>query len=481
MPLFIINNGWDGSIIDYGFSIGDLSGIKNFYFEISSNFQFYIIRFLYFLKIITNLPNELIFDLFTGIFLILFCYEVKRFSEKIFNLDKQHSLFCFIFALIFPVWNSLTEINLGLYLFCFYLAISGYRLFSNTKNIFKFIGIILILLSFSIKSNFAFVLALCLTENFYNYVQKKKINYNSIIIIFSISILGYLVNSFYFPPYGNYSGYNQIELSNLKWNIFIKNIKDYLSFLIYFILAPIFYIIFFKYKFKKKFMILNKDFKLKSLSLFFLMLMIMFPYVLVQKSTDIFNFTNFDSRHVFLLSVPFSIFLAIIIKKIKTEINVKTSNLFICIILLQSVILLTGSYFAKYNYTLIDQNLIKSFQKIKEPSSGYIIISSKKLQRNFYHLNNLAYKAYGKAAWIVLFDNNVDLQKKIEIENFFADYKKIFSKKVYSVKYVFNNMNKNCISVYDLKNEINPNSYFIKNFFINKGKYFKLSKILEKC
>jgi hypothetical protein len=80
------------------------------------------------------------------------------------------------------------------------------------------------------------------------------------------------------------------------------------------------------------------------------------------------------------------------------------------------------------------------------------IISSKKLQRNFYHLNNLAYKAYGKAAWIVLFDNNVDLQKKIEIENFFADYKKIFSKKVYSVKYVFNNMNKNCISVYDLKN-----------------------------
>ena len=175
MPLFIINNGWDGSIIDYGFSIGDLSGIKNFYFEISSNFQFYIIRFLYFLKIITNLPNELIFDLFTGIFLILFCYEVKRFSEKIFNLDKQHSLFCFIFALIFPVWNSLTEINLGLYLFCFYLAISGYRLFSNTKNIFKFIGIILILLSFSIKSNFAFVLALCLTENFYNYVQKKKL------------------------------------------------------------------------------------------------------------------------------------------------------------------------------------------------------------------------------------------------------------------------------------------------------------------
>ena len=71
--------------------------------------------------------------------------------------------------------------------------------------------------------------------------------------------------------------------------------------------------------------------------------------------------------------------------------------------------------------------------------------------------------------------------KKIEIENFFADYKKIFSKKVYSVKYVFNNMNKNCISVYDLKNEINPNSYFIKNFFINKDKYFKLSKILEKC
>jgi hypothetical protein len=454
-----------------------LSGIENWYHESSSNFQFFIIEFLYFLKIITKLPNELIFDLFTIIFLILFCYEVKRFSEKTFNLDKQHSLFCFIFALIFPAWNSLTEINLGLYLFCFYLAISGYRLFSDKKNILKFIGIILIISSFSIKSNFAFVLALCLTENFYNFVQKRKVNYNSIIVIFGVTILGYLVNSLYFPPYGNYSGYNQIDLSKFEWNIFFKNIKDYLSLFLYFFLVLIFYIIFNKNKLNKKTLILDNDLKLKLLTLFLLLLMIVFPYVVVQKSTDIFNFTNFDSRHVFLLAVPFSISLAVTIKKI----HKKTSNLFIYIIFLQSLILLTGSYFVKYNSTLIDQNLVKSFKKIKEPDSGYIIISTKELQRNFYHANNLAYKAYGKAAWLIKFDNNFDPVEKIKIEKFLPDYQKIFSKKVYSVKYAFNDMNKNCISIFELKNGINPKSYLKKIYVINQDKYFKLSKILEKC
>ena len=34
LPIFFINNSWDGSIIDYGFSIQDLSGIKTWYQEV---------------------------------------------------------------------------------------------------------------------------------------------------------------------------------------------------------------------------------------------------------------------------------------------------------------------------------------------------------------------------------------------------------------------------------------------------------------
>ena len=174
VPIFFINNIWDGSIISYGFSVSDISGIKNWYFESSSNFQFYVIKLLYLIKEISSLPNEIIFDTFTLIIFLLFCVEVKKYFQKIFRLNDDFNNLCFVLVLTFPVWNFLTEINLGLYITCFYLAIVGYRFFSSEILLKKLIGILLIFLSFSIKSNFAFIVGLSFLEFSYNLLVNKK-------------------------------------------------------------------------------------------------------------------------------------------------------------------------------------------------------------------------------------------------------------------------------------------------------------------
>ena len=58
----------------------------------------------------------------------------KKYSLIVFGLDNKLGNLCAIFAITCPLWDSLIAINLGLYLFCFYLALLGYRLFIS-KNL----------------------------------------------------------------------------------------------------------------------------------------------------------------------------------------------------------------------------------------------------------------------------------------------------------------------------------------------------------
>lgn len=481
LPIFFINNSWDGSIIDYGFSIQDLSGIKIWYWESSSNFQFIIINFLFIIKNLLNFSNELIFDLFTIIFLVLFCYEIQKYAQRVFGLDTHSSQACFAFALIYPVWNSLTEINLGLYLFCFYLAILGYRLFINKKFIINFLGIILMLCSFSIKSNFAFVLALPLIEFVHFFFQKKSIKYYVLAQIASLCVISYLINSFYFPPYGSYAGYNQIQLNNLNFIEIVKNLNDYFSFLFYFSFIPAIFFIYLKFSYKSKTTIFDSKTNFSFLVLFIFFLITLAPYILVQKSIDIFNFSNFDSRHAYLTVVPVSIFLAIIVKKISEKISFKAAILLKYLIIFQSLLILSLSYFVKYNSTLVDNNLIKTFQNLDEPRSGYIILYGDKLSRSYYHLNNLLYKSYNKAAWLVEI-NKKDKLKDINKEDFIKENStEILSKEAYPIKHAMNDQSDKCLTLYEFVNEINNKELITKLYLFNQKKYFILKKINEDC
>ena len=92
-PLFFIPNVWDGLISDYGFIKNNLSGIEAFYNEIGSPFQLVFFYIIYFLKKIIFLPHEFLFDVLTVITLVLFSYEIKKYSEVIFGLDNKWSNF----------------------------------------------------------------------------------------------------------------------------------------------------------------------------------------------------------------------------------------------------------------------------------------------------------------------------------------------------------------------------------------------------
>ena len=95
IPLFFIPNAWDGVIFDYGLIIENISGIEIFLKEIGSPFQLVFFYLIFFVKKITSISHEFLFDILTVITLILFSFEIKKYSQILFrlkNVDKNLSL-----------------------------------------------------------------------------------------------------------------------------------------------------------------------------------------------------------------------------------------------------------------------------------------------------------------------------------------------------------------------------------------------------
>lgn len=484
IPIYFIPNGWDSVIFDYAFAIQDLSGIKIWYQESSSNFQLLFINFLFFLNKFLNIPHEFLFDTFTSIVFFLFCYEIKKYAEILFNLDKKWSDLSFILAATFPVWHNLTPINLGLYLACFYLALLGYRLFINCKLPVKLLGIFLIICSFSIKSNFAFIIALSLAHNLKLFFDKKQVSKSNFPLILFISIFSYLININFFPPYGLYEGYNKIIFNDLNFSYLIKNLYNFLTFFIYYLwLLVIFaaYLFFFKKDNYKNFIKINKTSDFLVIGSLFLISI--GPYLLVQKSTDLFSFVDYEGRHAFTVSLSFAILFTIIIKKISESFfNKKVYFIIIFLFILQNVTLLSLGYYAKFENSIIKSTLTSDLKKINEPNGGYVFIISNEIKTwRSYEIGHIFYKAYNKTAWsgatLDFFEFSPEDGKKNESKISSA----ILKNNNYRTKYLIKDYNQECKITLRLKNEITQIDRLKKFYIFNKNKYFKIDSLKEDC
>ena len=196
-PIFLIpNNTWDSVIFDYAFTINDISGIEGWYKESRLDFQLQIIKIFFFINQKFNISHELIFDIFSSLALILYIYEIKRFQNILLGIENRWQTVCILIALTSPIWSVISSIVLGLYVFCFYLALLGYRFLINKKYLFKILGIIFIFFSLSIKSNLFLISGLALVHNtnlFFSDKSIQKKNIYILMLIFFIFIFIYKI------------------------------------------------------------------------------------------------------------------------------------------------------------------------------------------------------------------------------------------------------------------------------------------------
>ena len=91
--IFFLPDTHDGTIYDYGFETKNFSGIQTMMIEITRYFDLILLKIIFEICIFFNLPYLFVFDLLTFIILILFSYEVKKYSEIVFKLDNYWSNF----------------------------------------------------------------------------------------------------------------------------------------------------------------------------------------------------------------------------------------------------------------------------------------------------------------------------------------------------------------------------------------------------
>ena len=452
--LLFINQNWDGVIIDQSFLEKDLSKTKDWYFESSRHFQFYIIKILFYVKLFLNLPNNLIFSLFSIFTIILLSFELVFFFKKNFNPDLEILNFVFLLTAFFPVWQSLTSFNLSTYLFCIFLTMLGYRLLSEKFFLIRILGIILIFSSFSIESNFAFVLGLVICEQLIIFLNNKKISKKKFGLILGIVLIGYLENSILNPPINSYSGYNSLS------SIYDRNIEDILislsdlfSFFLFFLPVPLIFLFLLKLNFKD-FLNLFK----KIIPVLILIIIVKIPYIIVNRSADIFYFSGFESRHNYLLSVGMVCLIGIILSEIKKNNKILFSNLK-KLILFQSLILLMLMYFIKLNYSIINENIANTLKKNLKPESEYIFLVTKYLDLRSYEMDHILYKLYKEKKW------NSRIVRPSELNNIAKEIKD----------------NNKCVTIYKIENELSTKDILLKLYIFNQKKYFNLIKKNPEC
>lgn len=481
--VFFIPNMWDGSDFDHAFTTGHLEIINIWAFENSNPFLLVPIYFLYFLKKTFNINHEFLFDLFTIFFFLLFCFEIKKICKYLLNLDNYYCNVCAAFAATFPIWESLVAIHLGLYIFAFYLVLIGHRIYIKENILFKILGTILILFSFTIKSNFSFIIGLSLAYTLKLYFVDNKNNYINFIIVLLLTFLCFTIDQKFFPTYGFFAGHNAIAIKNLSLINIFTGLTNYLSFFAVYLWIPLIVIVYFKLWKKFTYKILKKELIYAGI-LIVLFFTAIAPYILVNKYTDIFFFRDFMSRQAFLLTIPFSLFFTVLFEFIERISKKKIIRVIIIIFILQSLLICSIKYYFKIEASIFRENLILQLKLFSEPASGYIKFKN---ERGSYfndyefetyfpghrlriaELTNIFYKAYNKESWLPF----IPLAKNGQTVNF-ETYKIFFKAKDFNYK-------KPCIIEITFENSLDLLSRIKKIYIINYEKYFLIKSIRGVC
>ena len=473
IPIFFTPNTWDSAILLYAFDIENLNGVESWFKEAGIYFQFFVIQILFLIKKTLHINHEFLFDVFTIGSLILFTYEVKKYSEQFFSLDNKWSNFCAILVITFPVWPSLNSVNLALYVFCFYLALVGHRLFFSKNFFVKLIALLLILFSFSIKSNLAFVIGLSFIHVLKNYFEKKILILNNFLILITLSSAAYIVDINYFPPSGFYSGYNQIKINEIDIFLIAKSFYNFCTFFIFYLWIPIIFLFLIKLK-NINFQIKNVFIDSNYILIFLIFCASVAPYCLLGRYTDLFYFSEYTGRHAYLVSISFGLFFAILFKNIaKNYFNKKYMYIFMSILVIQNLLILSIGQYSKIESAIFKQDFVKKIKKLNI-QEGKVLIINKSIIIDSHEINYLFYKAYGKAAWNGEFTKN-EKKKDIKIE------KKILNNQKYKTYRIIDDYKNDCISILKTKNELSRADRFKKLYILNYKKYYLLELLESNC
>ncbi len=462
--IFITNDFWDGSIVNYSFRINVLSDLKVWLFETRWNVQYYIYFIVHYFSNVSGLSEEFFLKTLTLLSLFGATLEVKHLSKTLLNLSDKQSYISAYFFLLYPAWHVLVSSIMVIHILCVWLIFLGFRLIVEKRNVI--IGLVFVAISLQLNSNFMMLCALILSKylsDCYIYYEKTYL-FKFIFCIFLVVVL-FILYKAQFPPYGLYSDYNKINFCIKTIYDIIFSFKRFFQFVLPIVFFPILVLIL-----SKK--LIDRTVVVPFLIIFLLILASIFPYATVGKHPYVNDIERWSYRQTLLLGVPFSMllgyFFAFILKK---QSNHKIISVLLIISLVISSVFLFRGFYSKAQSELYHNAFIKALQNIDKPIKSLVHIKLNQKKSNYleaiadYELNALFQRAYGECGWMAKIDYN-NFASKYEL----SESDKMMLRSEYRNKYLTVNVDTTKLVNLNLE-QIDNLSFFDVIFLHNKDLY----------
>ena len=381
---------WDSVLIEYAFLTNNFSGIKQMAFDSGWIFQYHQIILTKFLSSIFSIHYRFVNLIYIIISGILCINEIKFITKNIFKVREKFANIGLLIFSVFPIWHIFLSTILSYHFTLMTFGLLSVRLILLSKNkLTTFGGYLILIITYNLNSLMLFLPVLSYVYDI-GFSDKKKPSLNTIIILI-IAILEYIVYKYLSPPRGLYNGYNILNF-NIN-SIILNSIINLTN------LFPIFCLLFLLILLRKKF--INQIIKYTHNKKFYLLCLLLISsvitYIIVGRSSNLFNIRDWNSRQIIILSTIITILYSIIIdefNKIEPKLNYIFFILPIILFLQltnESINKLNRQIFEKDLIILIKEqkNQIDKFQKIA------IIGNYPKPYFRYYESNLLFYKALG--------------------------------------------------------------------------------------
>ena len=475
ISFFGVNDFWDGVSVSYAFETKNNIGLDSYMKQGSYFVQFNLYKIFFKIAEDFNISYKYLINIFYVIIIYLLANELENFSKIVLRLKNFFSILPGIILIIFPIWSVLISSIFISHLLSVLFIFIGSRLFFNKNFLIRSFSLLLIIISFELKSNFLFGIVLIFAYELRKNSIHNLMNYVNTLFIIFFNIFLFLIFKIFLPPSGLWEGHNQI-INILNWyNIkhFIWHALLYSQFYIPLLISN-FLLFFFLKKLNFIKIVKEKNFFI-FLTLLIMNISSMLPYLAVLKATKIFDY-NYSPRYAFLLAPAFALLFSynfnFYFNKLKNTYFLKFNIIIFIFFFSMSSLYLFAH---KYNYLKFRDNLISELRLINI-ESGKVVLNGDNIPSPIMitkESNYIFWKAYGESRWAthILKDRNIPM---ITTERFFTNNGKYV--------YLAQNFKMKCTT----RGEILTEDYsgfqnILHNLFNSDGNRISLKNIKKIC
>lgn len=421
---------WDGRAVDYGMAMGDLSGLKLWFFENGVHLSYWVDFIVYHIGVLTGGAYRLVFKL---MFMLAICgltMETFLYTRKTLGLSDRDAFFSAILCALFPTWHLLVMSNSLLYSQCIWWVLWGYRLVGSTRILVQSIGLVLITLSFELNSLFAVLVGLCLADYLLLYLRERRLAWDVTsqrFLLIVYACVCFVLLKHYFPPYGAYEGYNHLVITDGVlpgvFKIIVRCAVYAGLFAIYLLPALLGIAVALRWAFgswraakEACQALLGRHHAALILVPLLLCVTGFAPYVMADKSAKFFDLSDWSLRNAFPLATPISLLIAGLCRCADHVLERAASKRHLTKRHLMSVVrwgcalafagLLYMGYSQKVQRAAFESHVIDALHRMSPPQDGTVWMYYEDLHgvtERSYEANWLLWKAYGRVGWISAF------------------------------------------------------------------------------